>query len=290
LRKAAERLHVSASAIDRQILKVEALLDTSLFERLPQGLRLTAAGEMLAHLVRSFQHDVDRLRSDIEDLRGLRRGTVAIAMVEGASFAFVPTTLAALHRQHPGIGFELRVAGSDAVVEAVLAGEVDFGLAINPREQPGLAVTQSAAFPLGVVTPPEHPLQGMAVISLSDCLAYPLILPDRSLALRNVIDRALSRLSAVAVPVAACNSIAVMKMLVETGVGIGLMNEINVAHEAAGGRLVFRTVTEGMATPSVLSLCIAHDRQLSKAALAALSAFSAALSDRDAMIPSRSGV
>ena len=119
LRKAAERLHVSASAIDRQILRVEALLNTPLFERLPQGLRLTAAGEMLAHLVRGFQQDVDRLRSDIEDLRGLRRGTVSIAMVEGASFAFVPTTLAALHGQHPGIGFDLRVAGSDAVVEAV---------------------------------------------------------------------------------------------------------------------------------------------------------------------------
>ncbi len=277
LRKAAERLHVSASAIDRQILRVEAALNAPLFERLPQGLRLTAAGDMLAQLIRGCRHDVDRLLCDFENLRGLRRGKVSIAMVEGVTFAFVPTTLTALHRQHPGISFALTVAGSEAVVAAVLAGEVDFGLAINPRERPGLAVSQSAGFPLGVVIPPGHPLGALPSLSLTDCLAYPLIIPDHSLALRDVVDRALSRLAARIEPVATCNSIAVMKMLVESGVGIGLMNEINAANEIWGHRLIYREMTDGKATPSVLSLCVAHDRQLSTAALAALQAFSTAL-------------
>lgn len=277
LRRAAERLHVSASAIDRQILKVEAALDMPLFERLPQGMRLTAAGEMLAHLVRGFQHDVERLRSEMEDLRGLRRGKVTIAMVEGASFAFVPSTLAALHKEHPGLLFELSILGSEAVVDAVLSGSVDFGLAVNPREQPGLTVIAAAQFPLGVAMPPGHPLEHPAGLSLADCLAYPLIMPDHSLGLREVTDRALSRLSAPVVPVAACNSIAVMKTMVESGFGIGLMNEINAATEIASGRLVFRTLKEGGATPSVISLCIAHERQLSKAAVTATAAFSAGL-------------
>lgn len=51
IRKAAEILNVSASAIDRQILNVEADIGIPLFERLPTGLRLTAAGEIM---VRSF--------------------------------------------------------------------------------------------------------------------------------------------------------------------------------------------------------------------------------------------
>ena len=47
IRRAADELNVSASAIDRQILNVEANLGMPLFERLPTGLRLTAAGEIM---------------------------------------------------------------------------------------------------------------------------------------------------------------------------------------------------------------------------------------------------
>ena len=47
IRRASEELNVSASAIDRQLLRAEEELQTPLFERLPTGLRLTAAGELL---------------------------------------------------------------------------------------------------------------------------------------------------------------------------------------------------------------------------------------------------
>jgi molybdenum-dependent DNA-binding transcriptional regulator ModE len=47
LRRAAEKLHISASAINRQILQAEEAFGTPLFERLPEGLRMTTAGELL---------------------------------------------------------------------------------------------------------------------------------------------------------------------------------------------------------------------------------------------------
>lgn len=276
LRRASERLHLSASAIDRQILAAEEILGQPLFERLPQGLRLTAAGGMLLDLVRRAQDDLDRLHADLDDLRGLRRGRVSLALVESASFSFLPAVLAGFRADYPNIGFDLCVTGSEAAVAAVLAGEVDLGLAINPRERPGLEVRRSAAFPLGVAVPPGHPLAAIRP-QLADCVRFPLVMPDGSLALRAVIDRALARLPASIEPVASCNSIALMKMLVETGAGIGLMNEINVAAEAAAGRLVWRSLAEGALYPSVLSLCLCRGRDLSLAARAAVRAFAAAL-------------
>ncbi|WP_179208886.1 LysR family transcriptional regulator [Salinicola salarius] len=57
LRKAAERLHVAASAVNRQILKLEAELGVPLFERLPRGLRLSAAGELMLYQIRQWQRD-----------------------------------------------------------------------------------------------------------------------------------------------------------------------------------------------------------------------------------------
>ncbi len=54
-RKASEALHVSASSIDRQILRVEQELAMPLFERHPTGLRLTAAGELLLHAANNWK-------------------------------------------------------------------------------------------------------------------------------------------------------------------------------------------------------------------------------------------
>src|SRR5499427_8222869 len=79
IRKAAERLNVTASAVNRRIMDLEEELDAELFERRPRGVRLTAAGEVFVHYLRGQDADVERMKSQIEELRGLRRGTVRIA-------------------------------------------------------------------------------------------------------------------------------------------------------------------------------------------------------------------
>lgn len=76
-RKASEALHVSASSIDRQILRVEQELGMPLFERHPTGLRLTAAGELLLHAANNWKKDFTRVCEQLDDLRGLRRGMCA---------------------------------------------------------------------------------------------------------------------------------------------------------------------------------------------------------------------
>src|SRR5262245_64600945 len=78
IRKAAERLNVTASAVNRRIMDLEEELDAELFERRPRGVRLTAAGEMFLRYVRAQSADVERMRSQIEDLK-VRRGVVRIA-------------------------------------------------------------------------------------------------------------------------------------------------------------------------------------------------------------------
>ncbi|WP_423454423.1 LysR family transcriptional regulator [Ottowia sp. VDI28] len=72
--KAAERLHVAASAVNRRLQDIEEELDTPLFERLPRGMRLTAAGELFIRYVRSRSTELDQVLSQIEELKGLRRG------------------------------------------------------------------------------------------------------------------------------------------------------------------------------------------------------------------------
>src|SRR6202012_2081170 len=121
IRQASERLHIASSAIDRQILQMEARLGAKLFERTPQGLKLTAAGELMLDTVRRWRRDVSVLKNRIEDLRGLRRGEVTIAVVEGA-LEFLSFALAQFREKYDGIVYRIHVAGAQAVTDTILRG------------------------------------------------------------------------------------------------------------------------------------------------------------------------
>ena len=90
IRKAAEQLHVTASAVNRRVMDLEDELGAPLFERRPRGVRLTAAGELFVRYIREQSGDVERMKSQIEDLKGLRRGTVRIACSQALALDFLP--------------------------------------------------------------------------------------------------------------------------------------------------------------------------------------------------------
>ena len=89
IRKAADQLNVTASAVNRRIADLEDELGAQLFERRPRGVRLTAAGEVFVHYLRQQSGDIERMKSQIEDLKGLRRGTVRIACSQALAHEFL---------------------------------------------------------------------------------------------------------------------------------------------------------------------------------------------------------
>ena len=70
IRKAADHLNVTSSALNRRIMDLEDELGARLFERRPRGVRLTAAGEVFVHYLREQSDNVERMKSQIEDLQG----------------------------------------------------------------------------------------------------------------------------------------------------------------------------------------------------------------------------
>jgi DNA-binding transcriptional LysR family regulator len=78
IRAAAQRLNVASSAVNKQILMIEEQLGVKLFERLPRGLRLTAAGELMVAHIRQTMNNYRNVEADIRDLQGLRSGEVTL--------------------------------------------------------------------------------------------------------------------------------------------------------------------------------------------------------------------
>lgn len=263
IRRASERLHIAPSAIDRHILRMEEDLGIALFERLPQGLRLTAAGELLVDAVRRWRRDFARVKMQIDDLQGLRRGEVTIALVEGSG-AFLSRALKTFSAAYPAIAFRLQVAGSQAVVDQVLSGEADLGLSFNPPETHALRLERSLIYQLGAVVPPGHRLAGRPEVMLNDLADEPLIIPDESISLRGVLDAAWANaVGGSPRYAAAASSIALMKSLVQSGLGIGMLTAIDVIDEAAAGALSFVPLSGSKIPLSVLSVISASGRTLS---------------------------
>ena len=248
MRKAAATLNVASSALNRQILDLEDSLGVQLFERLPRGVRLTSAGEMLLGHVRRVARDFDLTRSQIEDLRGLRRGHVRVAVIE-AMAGVIARLIVASQRDHPRISFDYQVTGSREVVAAVLSEEADIGYAFNPPADRGFQIVAETEETLHAIMARGHPLAGQGSLRLTDCSGYPLLLGDASLGGRHLLDAAADQASMPLSPVVTGNSIEVLKTIAASGQGIcfqiGIRPEdephltaVPLADRALKGRLV----------------------------------------------------
>jgi DNA-binding transcriptional LysR family regulator len=266
IRRAAEELNISASAIDRQILAAEEELGVALFERLPTGLRLTSAGEMMMARAADWQKGLADLRSGIEDLRGLKRGHVEIAVIDALARGAVPRMVQQLRADYPGITMALRVLDNIHIAEAVRSGAVDLGLLLDPRFSRDLTVRAHAEVALGFVTPPGHGLASAGGRRLAAAQGETMVMPAAPLALTAQVE-ALEGVSGVKlVPAVTCDNIEMMKALVLEGAGVALMTSLDVATEVARGELAFTRITDALARPLTLALCVASPRQVSNAA------------------------
>jgi DNA-binding transcriptional LysR family regulator len=214
IRKAAEHLNVTASAVNRRIADLEAELGAPLFDRKPRGVRLTAAGELFVHYLRRQTGDAERIRSQIEDLKGLRRGRIRIACSQALAFDFLPRAIAEFRRAHPMVVFEVKVVDHEYAMAALAAFEVDLVLVFRPpflaNFQPLMTLEQR----LVAFMPKEHPLATRRKLRLHDCARYPLALPERSIGGRQLLDEVTARTSLKFNIVAESNSFELLRGLV----------------------------------------------------------------------------
>ena len=254
IRRAADRLHIAASAIDRQLLLLEHHIGAPLFERNPQGMRLTAAGELLIDAVRRWRRDYERVRSHVDDLQGLRRGRVDIAAVEGAA-GLLSRTLAAFRQRYPGIRYHVVQATAQEAVDLVIRSECDFGLTFNPTAGQQLRIEETTAYRLGIVVPAGHSLAAVPELSLAQCADLPLIIPDASLSLRMVIDKIWSKtLGDLPHNALEANSVAFIKTLVKRGAGVAMLTSVDALEEVEEGTLVYVPLSDHRIPLSVLTL------------------------------------
>jgi DNA-binding transcriptional LysR family regulator len=215
IRRAAERLHLTPSALTRQIQDLEYELGTPIFERFATGMRLNAAGELLVRHIRDQVSDLERVRSQIADLSGVRRGHVKLACSQAFANHVVPDEVEAYRAQFPQVTFSVLVRDHVQAVASLAQFESDLALVLQPPPSAELQVLFSCRQTLFAMMRKGHPLAGESgPVRLRECLMHPMALPDRSLAIRHHLDDALARRGAPLNPAIESSSLEFLRNLV----------------------------------------------------------------------------
>ncbi|MDQ7730862.1 LysR family transcriptional regulator [Halomonas sp. SpR8] len=262
LRKAAERLHVAASAVNRQILKLESELGVPLFERLPRGLRLSPAGELILYQVRQWQRDERQLQEYLGEIRGTGCAEVRIATVESLTDQLLPNVLAEFRGRFPRVRFVVMTGLTETILDQVRKGDADIGLCINPPVTPKVRFLGQVELEFGAVVAPSHPLAEHEALRLRDCIPYPALLPDSEMFHGSTLQQLLVRANIELEPLASCNRILALKSLARAGLGVAFLNRLDIARELSHKELLFKPLLDQHIPKARLTLCGHGDRAL----------------------------
>lgn len=284
IREAARRLNVASSAVNRQILKLEDEMGATLFDRLPGGLRVTAAGEILTRHITLLLQDVERVRGELDGLHGVQTGHVEIATVEGAAVELLPAALKRMRERYPKVTIGVTVQGSQSIPSAVVNGQADLGLAFAlPRSS---EITQLCVghFRLGALMTPSHVLAGESHVSYAQCCEHGVIQAKSELSVHHLI-APLHKRAAPNKALLHSNSMELARQLARQQLGIAFQTRIGIETDLARGELLHIPLSDQGGIFSDLGVYARKDRDLPVAvqALAHLLGEEIALRERDEM-------
>lgn len=259
VRLAASRLFVSSSAVNRQILKIEHELDTRLFDRTRSGMRLTAAGQLLLDHVERTLGEAERCLEAIAALDAAAElAPVTVAAQESVIGRFLAPVLVRFHVASPGSCSAFRAAGGHELQRLLVAGEADIAVVFDAADDAAIERLGARDLLVGAIVDPAHPLAARESVTLAECAAFPLILPDASWPLRALLDERLGRLETMPQILSTSNSVEFLRTMVDRRLGVGFQTVVGIEDALDAGELVQVALHDPEPVRQSLGICIAR--------------------------------
>jgi DNA-binding transcriptional LysR family regulator len=278
-RRAAAALRLTQPAVSARIRALEDSLSVRLFERRQgHGLALSAAGRALRPHAEQLLQAVAQARQAVHDIRPASGGAIQIAAVLSICTYLLPDVLQRFQAAHPSVMITVRSGHSKEVLEMVLRGDAEIGLArslhhpevetVSLRDDPLVLVGRAASWPAR-----ERRAR------LEQIADRPLIFFDRGSSDWTLSHGLFRRAGLVPNVVLEVETIETAKRMVERGMGLAFLPHLAVVNEIRRRRLVGLEVTD--AEPLSRSLDVIHPRQrpLSHEALGLLKTLRAAVGE-----------
>jgi DNA-binding transcriptional LysR family regulator len=260
IRAASRELNVASSAVNRQILWLEDSLGLPLFERVGRRLQLSPAGEILLRHVTHVLRDFEETASEIDALKGLKRGIVRIASVESVATELLTDLAASFGEAYPDIQLKITVTHANKITRLVTDSEVDIGFTFDPASDDTLSIGYERDFEIGAVVKKNHPLATQDTVSFAACVEYPIILPAKGLSLRAALDKMLSNTDASVF--AEVSTLQMMRKLAQKGLGVCFQTRIGLEDQMQDSDMVFLPLNDEALPKNRLTIITHAQRQL----------------------------
>jgi len=156
--KAAERLHLTQSALSHQLRDIEGRFDTAFFTRVGRRMVLSAAGRRVLETARRVIADVARAEEDIRRLAGHADGSIRICTQCYTGYHWLGALLPSFQRKHPRVSVHIAADATGRPVEALLEGRIDVAILIDPPPDKRLRVRPLFMDEMVAIVAPGHPL------------------------------------------------------------------------------------------------------------------------------------
>lgn len=243
IRRAADQLHVTPSALSMLISGIEAELGVRLFERTSRRVELTDAGQALRPTVEAVFGQLESAFEDLHRAHERRLGQVTIAASPLLAATLLPEVLVRFRDREPGIRVVLRDLPVGDIADAVRDGRADLGLCTGDTDTRDLAVQVLQRDRFLLACPVDHPLARQGQVRWRALVGEPLILMQPGGGLRRLVDEAFAGLGEAVQPAFEVGHVATASALAEAGLGLAPLPAFTLRRVAAG-RLVLRPLIE----------------------------------------------
>lgn len=189
LTRAAEALHISQSALTRQIQALEAEMDLKLFDRLGKRLVLTAAGQDLLPRTAALLDQAHQLRTRVSSLSHGHVGLLRIGASPHTIEALMPGVLQRFKQSYPAIETTLLEGPNEALIAQVRSGASHVVIAA-PVDDEDLLCQELFWATLHAIVPPGSPWAGRSHIEVTELTQEPLLMLRKGFLTRSLMDRA----------------------------------------------------------------------------------------------------
>jgi DNA-binding transcriptional LysR family regulator len=229
--RAAESLGVSQPALSAAVRKLEAELGTELFHRTGHGVEPTEAGKVFVEHAQITMRASEKAREAVRSLVGLETGSIKVGAGATATGYLLPSAIHAVRDEYPGLKFSIREAGSGAVAEGVVSGELDLGIVTLPVVHPRgdeLMVIREIEDELLLIVPKGHALDGRKSFRWTDLEGESVIAFEAGSAVRRVLDSAAGSNGVELSVVMELRSIEAIVQMVRAGIGVGFVSRFGL--------------------------------------------------------------
>lgn len=189
IRKAAEHMSLTSSALSRKILALEAHFGVDLFERTSKGLRLNPSGEYLAVHARAQLAELEKMRGELQAIRKSTSGHIRICASQSVLESFLPVHLAKFQQKNQKVTVAVNHSSSARALTDLQEFHSDIALCLNLRDHVDLSVLGSVDQEIYAVVSPDHPLADNDEVSVAEISRHRIVLPPQGSGLRLMLDR-----------------------------------------------------------------------------------------------------